>query len=100
MNLFLHGATISQLCRPYQIEGTGTMIGGQAVIEPNLESKEMLAILAIFQGTAPLAFAPVQVDPATTDGPTTTVGSSSTTVATGVESNNVGILPIDDPACR
>lgn len=86
--------------RTYQIEGTGTMIGGQAVIEPNLESKKMLAILAIFQGTAPLALTPGQVDPTTTDESTTTVESSTTTVANGVESNNVGILPIDDPACR
>ncbi|MGA0879043.1 MAG: LCP family protein [Ilumatobacteraceae bacterium] len=83
--------------RTYQIEGTGTMISGQSVIEPDLESAGMVAILDIFRGLATLATAPEQVAPSSTDAPTTDL---TTTTVAGVESNAVGILPSSDPTCR
>ena len=83
--------------RTYQIEGTGTMISGQSVIEPDLESAGMVAILDIFRGLATLATAPEQVAPSSTDAPTT---DPTTTTVAGVESNAVGILPSSDPTCR
>lgn len=89
--------------RTYQIEGTGTTISGQDVIEPTLDTANMLAILAIFQGTAALALAPEQVTPTSdapaADGPPNSdVATPSSTADT--ESNSVGILPSDDPSCR
>lgn len=94
--------------RTYQIEGRGTTISGQDVIEPTLETKNMVAILAIFQGLAALALAPEQVTPASevpsTDNTAATTPAASdpstTTTIAGVASNSVGILPSDDPSCR
>lgn len=94
--------------RTYQIEGQGTTISGQDVIEPTLETENMVAILAIFQGLAALALAPEQVTPASevpsTDNTATTtataVDPATTTTVAGVASNSVGILPSDDPTCR
>lgn len=83
--------------RTYQIEGTGTMISGQSVIEPDLESAGMVAILDIFRGLAALATAPEQTIPSSSDVPST--DATSTTVV-GVASNAVGILPSSDPTCR
>lgn len=83
--------------RTYQVEGTGTMISGQSVIEPDLESDGMVAILDIFRGLAALATAPEQTTPSSSDAPGTDV--TSTTVV-GAASNAVGILPSTDPACR
>ncbi len=99
--------------KTYQIEGTGKMINGNAVIEPNLKSDSMEAVLAVFQGLARLVDAPEQLvlDPASTTtttraptGSTSSVSGSTTTTTTlppvFVESNEVGVLPTDDPACR
>jgi len=93
--------------RTYQIEGTGTTISGQDVIEPTLDSANMVAILAIFRGLAALAAAPEQST--STEGATTTdtapTGSATSdsvkpTADVGVASNSVGILPGNDPSCR
>jgi hypothetical protein len=97
----------------YQIEGTGKMINGNSVIEPNLKSDSMQAVLAVFRGEARLVDAPEQlfeapVESTTTtrapSGSSTTVAGSTTTTTTlppvFVESNEVGVLPTDDPACR
>lgn len=90
--------------RTYQIEGTATTISGQDVIEPTLDSDNMVAILAIFKGLAALAQAPEQTTPTSTDGASTTetipAESATSTTDVGVASNSVGILPSNDPSCR
>lgn len=113
--------------KTYQVEGLGKLINGQAVIEPRLEGDNMKAVLSIFQGKARLVDAPEQVleldtttsttARPTTTRPSTTTASSDSTVATSttrpapttstttlppvyVESDEIGILPTDDPACR
>lgn len=49
----------------YQIEATGIMVSGNSVLDPQLDSPNMQAVLAIFRGTAPLAGGSDQpVDPA------------------------------------
>ncbi len=68
--------------RTYQVESYGKVIGGVAVQVPKLTTDNMLAILAIFQGTAPLAGAPDQVVSATTVAGTTGSESPATTVLT------------------
>ncbi|MEY3147447.1 MAG: hypothetical protein RL688_666 [Actinomycetota bacterium] len=95
----------------YQIEGKGTKIAGQSVIEPALNGENMKAVLAVFQGRARLVDAPDQIfAPTTTKPPATTAPSNTqTTVKPAVtttlppvyvESNSVGVLPPDDPSCR
>ena len=72
-----------QNIQTYQIEGTGQVIGGAAVIVPKLKGDNMKAILAIFKGEAQLATAPVQVFESTTTSvarTTTTVEPTTTTV--------------------
>ncbi|MEQ1872653.1 MAG: LCP family protein [Ilumatobacteraceae bacterium] len=65
--------------RTYQVESYGKVVGGVAVQIPKLTTDNMLAILAIFQGTAALPGG--AVDPSATT--TTVVGSSATTVGAG-----------------
>ena len=63
----------------YRIESRGKNVGGAAVQEPLLNSDNMKAILAVFQGVATLAASPDQVfGTATTDAaaPSTTVSSA------------------------
>lgn len=97
----------------YQIEGTGKMINGNSVIEPNIKSESMKAVLAVFKGEARLVDAPEQLveDPTATttttrapSGTTTSVNGTTTTTTTlppvFVESDKIGVLPTDDPACR
>ena len=111
--------------KTYQIEGVGKMINGQSVIEPKLTSDNMKAVLSVFQGQARLVDAPeqlLQVETSTTS--TTTPRNKTTTTASGasttsvastvaastsstsslppvyVASDEIGILPTDDPACR
>lgn len=101
----------------YQIEGKGTTIAGQSVIEPALDGENMKAVLAVFQGRARLVDAPDQIfAPTTTKPPLTTTPSATTTPSNSqttikpaatttlppvyVESNSVGVLPPDDPSCR
>lgn len=106
--------------KTYQVEGLGKLINGQAVIEPRLEGDNMKSVLAVFQGQARLVDAPEQlleVDVTTTTrAPSSTSSSNaaSTTPTTRpapttstttlppvyVESDEIGILPTDDPACR
>lgn len=99
--------------KTYQIEGTGKMINGNSVIEPNIKSESMKSVLAVFKGEARLVDAPPQLveDPTSTT-TTTRAPSGSTTSVTGtttstttlppvfVESDEIGVLPTDDPACR
>jgi len=95
--------------KTYQIEGSGKMVGELSVIEPRLKTDNMKAVLAVFQGRARLVDAPEQIF----DVPTTTVATTPASTVTGqtdpptttlvpvyVESNSVGILPTNDPACR
>jgi LCP family protein required for cell wall assembly len=100
--------------KTYQIEGSGKMVGELSVIEPRLKTDNMKAVLAVFQGRARLVDAPEQIFEVatTTIAPTTTVASTTTAATTTtsttpttlvpvyVESNSVGILPTNDPACR
>lgn len=100
--------------KTYQVEGLGKLINGQSVIEPKLKTDTMEGVLAVFQGKARLVDAPEQLveapTPETPAPPSTTRSSgSTTTVVSGptttlprvfVESNSVGVLPTDDPACR
>ena len=99
--------------KTYQIEGTGKMINGNAVIEPDIDTKSMKAVLAVFRGEARLVDAPEQLveDPNSTttttrapSGTTTSVAGSTTSTTTlppvYVESDEIGVLPTDDPACR
>ncbi len=86
--------------RTYQIEAKGMMISGNSVLDPRIEGDNMVAILAIFRGDAPLAGAPEQAfDTTTTVAATTTtrVPSSSalggTTVATTVPTNVATTVP-------
>ncbi len=113
--------------RTFQVAGTGVVKGTAQVIEPNLTSLEMQAVLYVFRGWATLADAPTApVDPGdiaeapedtsadavtTTapdaSAPSTTVGtttepaaSTSTTLVLTVNDIQRGISPPDDPSCR
>lgn len=100
--------------KTYQVEGSGKLINGQSVIEPKLETDTMEGVLAVFQGEARLVDAPEQLveapAPETSAPPSTTRSTGSSTTAVSdttttlppvfVESNSVGVLPTDDPACR
>lgn len=100
--------------KTYQVEGSGKLINGQSVIEPKLETDTMEGVLAVFQGKARLVDAPEQLveapAPETSAPPSTTRSTGSSTTAVSdttttlppvfVESNSVGVLPTDDPACR
>lgn len=94
----------------YQIASKGvTVRGGQQVLEPQLGGGNMQAILAIFQGSAPLAGAPVQDAAATVapaPGGSTTTGDPSaptTTAAPAVvgpeERFPTGIIPSKTQVC-
>lgn len=68
----------------YQIEGSGAMIQGKAVVIPKIDTKRMKAVLSIFRGEAPLTGAGVPETPATdpsTATSATTSGSSTATTA-------------------
>jgi LCP family protein required for cell wall assembly len=62
----------------YQVENRGTMIQGKSVLIPKLDTENMQAILAVFQGTAPLAGAPEQVFETTTTLPPATTEPGDT----------------------
>ncbi len=65
--------------RTYQVESYGKVVGGVAVQVPKLKTDNMLAILAIFQGAAPLAVSTGEVTPT----PATTIaGVPATTTVT------------------
>ena len=100
----------------YQVEGKGMKVSGNAVLDPKIGGENMKAILAIFQGKAPLAGAPDQVADTTTSttvkggtttSTTTTVKGSTTTVNGGTTTTVVGpeqivkgdILPDKNVTC-
>ena len=98
--------------RTYQIEAKGMMISGNSVLDPRIEGDNMVAILAIFQGAAPLAGAPEQAFETTTSVATTTtrvpggtavsattVPATTTTVAEPEENIKGDILPDPTLAC-
>lgn len=82
--------------RTYLVESTSLRVGDSAVQKPALKGENMKAILAIFQGVAPLVGAPTQVFETTTTSttstttttvkPTTTVGTTPSTGTTGATS--------------
>ncbi len=63
--------------RTYQIETRGMTISGNAVLDPRIEGDNMVAILSIFRGEAPLAGASEQAFETTT---TTVVATTTTRV--------------------
>lgn len=72
--------------RTYQIEASPMTISGNAVLEPKIKGDNMVAILSIFRGEAPLAGAPEQAFETTTSAVTTTsrattAGATVTTTA-------------------
>ena len=82
--------------RTYQVESTPLRVGDNAVLKPALKGANMKAILAIFQGEAPMAGAPVQefetttttsttIKPTTTTRPPTTTATASGTATTTVD---------------
>jgi LCP family protein required for cell wall assembly len=76
--------------RTYQVESTGLTVAGNSVRKPALKGENMKAILAIFQGEAPLAGAPEQAfETTTTAGTTTTTISGSTTSGSGATTTTV-----------
>ena len=94
--------------RTYQVDSTSANIGGSSVRVPAIKGSNMKAILAIFQGTAPLWLAPEQVlDTSTTvagdtgSGSTTStvVGGTTTTVVVPDENGKGEILPPKDVFC-
>jgi len=65
--------------RTYQVESYGKVVGGVAVQVPKLKTDNMLAILAIFQGAAPLPVSTGELAPT----PATTIaGVPATTTVT------------------
>ncbi|MDO8389434.1 MAG: LCP family protein [Actinomycetota bacterium] len=89
--------------RTYQVDSVSASQGGTSVRVPSLDSDNMKAILAIFQGTAPLAGAPEQVfDTTTSDGGSTVVTTATTAAPTTVDptENGLGdIIPPKDVQC-
>lgn len=116
--------------KTFQIDGTPRNISGNAVLEPNIDTDNMEAVLAVFRGQARIADAPEQVisttptEPASSSTATSTTttstsagtsstnagsgGSTSTTVAettttlpeVAAEENIRGIYPPRDLSCR
>ena len=91
--------------RTYQIEASGMTVSGNAVLDPRIKGDNMVAILTIFRGQAPLAGAPEQAFETTTPTSATTstvVGSTVVATATTIEPvQNVkgDILPDPDKSC-
>ena len=88
--------------RTYQVDSVSENQGGTSVRVPSIKSDNMKAILAIFQGSAPLAGAPEQVFGTTTivGGSGTTVATTTTTVVGGPIENGKGdIIPPKDVTC-
>jgi len=80
----------------YQVESRGKVISENAV-QVVVDSENMRAILAIFQGTAPLLGAPEQVTGVTTTVATPTGGTTGTTAATTTTvAGPVATLPADN----
>jgi len=104
--------------RTYQIEGKGVMISGNSVLEPRIQGDNMVAILSIFRGDAPLAGAPEQAfettttvaattttrvpgstAPGATTAPPATVPATTITVAEPTQNTIGNILPDPNLVC-
>ncbi len=95
----LHDVEPSSI-RTYQIEASGMTVSGNAVLDPRIKGDNMVAILTIFRGQAPLAGAPEQAFETTT--PTSATTSTVVATATTIEPvQNVkgDILPDPDKSC-
>jgi LCP family protein required for cell wall assembly len=76
----------------YQIEASPMTVGGNAVLQPKVNGENMKAILAMFQGLAPLAAAPTQVFE------TTTTAAASTTTVVGGVAPTTSVTPTTAPS--
>jgi len=95
--------------RTYQIEAKGMMISGNSVLDPRIGGDNMVAILSIFRGQAPLAGAPEQTFETVVAASTSTLAPSSTvvgataatttTVAEPEQNNKGDILPDPNLVC-
>jgi len=83
--------------RTYLVESTGLRVGGSAVQQPALKGANMKAILAIFQGDAPLAGAPDQAFETTTTVGTTTSTTTTTTTTARPPSTTTGTTGVTTP---
>lgn len=92
-----------QTIRTYQVEGTSAVHSNQAVLEPNLDSDHLQAILDMFRGVTSLTGAPAEEATTTTTGGATTSTAPSdpgVTTTTGVEENVKGdIVPPKNVSC-
>jgi LCP family protein required for cell wall assembly len=90
--------------KTYQIEAGRLIVSGQDVLQPYLDGANMKAILAIFQGRAPLASAPNQVFDTTTtaagsgSASTSTTQSSTTSVTTTTAAGGAPTTTVAQPA--
>jgi hypothetical protein len=75
--------------RTYQVEATGKIVGGADVLIWHKDSKNMLAILDIFKGLAPLADAPEQQFEDTTT--TSTLPHTTTTTKSSVPASATSV---------
>jgi LCP family protein required for cell wall assembly len=75
--------------RTYQVEATGKIVGGADVLIWHKDSKNMLAILDIFKGLAPLADAPEQQFEDTTT--TSTLPHATTTTKSSVPASTSSV---------
>ncbi|MDO8361282.1 MAG: LCP family protein [Actinomycetota bacterium] len=105
--------------RTYQVEASRLIVSGNDVLEPKIKGDNMVAILAIFQGVAPLAGAPEQEFATTTtvsapgdstpgtggsdtvpaNNVATTMPATTTTVLQPTENAKGDILPDDSIIC-
>lgn len=79
----------------YQIETSGRTIQGNSVLEPILDSDNMQAILAVFQGLATLAEAPEAVS----ETATTETSASATLPVVAADENVIGVTPDVNQDC-
>lgn len=93
--------------RTYQIEAQGMDVSGNSVLDPRIEGDNMVAILTIFRGQAPLAGAPDQAFETTTtvtatsngptsNGPTTSAIPGSTVVDSTVAATATTVEPVQN----
>ncbi len=98
--------------RTYQIEAKNMDVSGNAVLDPQIKGDNMVAILTIFSGQAPLAGAPDQAfetttptsaktssSPTTSNGPATSTVVDTATTIEPVQNVKGDILPDPDKSC-
>jgi LCP family protein required for cell wall assembly len=81
----------------YQIEVTRLLLPGNDVLQPQLGSENMQAILRIFRGQAALAEAPVQ-NPAAATPPAAGIKATTTTTTTGAPGPTTTVTVVDPTA--